>query len=196
MEWTRSETLGLAAPDCAACGGRGIRPLQKGGSKACACVYRAIFRACYARFRKAVEQEKNLSRPVLEYNHRGGHRITWGRKDEEYIADFLLVSRRHLNPDEFRMFRYHFLLGADWRLCCTRFGIEKGAFFHTIYRIMRRLGRVYRELKPYGLYPLDEYFGGRTENTTPDTAVRTIIPIRPVQRPLHEQLNVPTRQAA
>jgi hypothetical protein len=29
-----------------------------------------------------------------------------------------------------------------------------------VYRIEQRLGRVYRELEPYALFPLDEYFGG------------------------------------
>ena len=38
--------------------------------------------------------------------------------------------------------------------------MERGSFFHTVYRIEQKLGRVFRELKPYSLYPLDEYFNG------------------------------------
>jgi hypothetical protein len=38
--------------------------------------------------------------------------------------------------------------------------MDRGNFFHEIYRIQQKLGRVYRELEPYALYPLDEYFGG------------------------------------
>jgi len=196
MEWTRSETLGLAAPNCTVCKGSGLRAQEFGKQKPCACVFRAIFRACYARFRKSASQEKALSRPVLEYSARGGRRITWARKEEEYTADFLLLSRRHLNPDEYRIFRYHFLLGADSRLICSRLGIDRGVFFHTIYRIMRRLGRVFRETKPYGLYPIDEYFGGRTENTAPTTATMKLVAVRPIRKPLHEQLQVPVRKAA
>ena len=136
-----------------------------------------------------------MAHAVLEYSPRTG-RVTWGRKEEEYVADFLLVSKRHLNPDEYQVFRYYFLLGADTTLCCRRLGMERGNFYHMVYRIMRRLGRVYRELKPYALYPLDEYFYGRTENQTPDTAKLTLVPVRPIQRGLHQQLNVPVRKAA
>ena len=87
-------------------------------------------------------------------------KLTWGRKDEEYIADFCLVSRRALDELEYRVFKFHFLLGADWRLCTRRLNIDRGNFFHIVYRIEQKLGRVYRELEPYGLFPLDEYFHG------------------------------------
>jgi hypothetical protein len=76
------------------------------------------------------------------------------------MADFYLVSRRELDTVEFRVFRYHFLLGANWRLCCRQLGMDRGNFFHTVYRIEQKLGRVFAELEPYGLYPVDEYFGG------------------------------------
>jgi hypothetical protein len=85
-------------------------------------------------------------------------RTVWGRKDEEYIADFCLVSKRYLDESEYRLFRFHFLLGADWRLCCRQLKMEKGIFFHSVYRIQQKLGRAFRELAPYPLFPLDEYF--------------------------------------
>jgi hypothetical protein len=86
-------------------------------------------------------------------------RPVWGRKDEEYIADFCLVSKRYLDEFEYKLFRFHFLLGADWRLCCRQLKMEKGVFFHGVYRIQQKLGRAFRELTPYPLFPLDEYFG-------------------------------------
>ena len=86
-------------------------------------------------------------------------RSVWGRKDEEYIADFCLVSKRFLDEFEYKIFRFHFLLGADWRLCCRQLKMEKGVFFHAVYRIQQKLGRAFRELTPYPLFPLDEYFG-------------------------------------
>jgi len=82
-----------------------------------------------------------------------------GRKDEEYVADFYLVSKRVLDQFEYKIFRFHFLLGADWRLCCRRLEMDKGLFFHSVYRIQQKLGRAFRELQPYALFPLDEYFG-------------------------------------
>jgi hypothetical protein len=86
--------------------------------------------------------------------------MTWGRKDEEYIADFYLISRRTLDEFEHRLFRCHFLLGADWKLCARTLGIDRGNFFHAVYRIEQKLGRVFREVEPYALFPVDEYFHG------------------------------------
>jgi hypothetical protein len=44
--------------------------------------------------------------------------------------------------------------------------IERGQFFHEVYRIQQQLGRAYRETVPYPLFPIDEYFGG-TEREKP-----------------------------
>ncbi len=99
--------------------------------------------------------------------------VTWGRKDEEYIADFCLVARRALDDVEYQIFRYHFLLGADWRLCSRRLHMERGNFFHAVYRIEQKLGRVFRELQPYSLFPLDEYFHGVVRMS----ATRALVPL-------------------
>jgi hypothetical protein len=107
-----------------------------------------------------VDKEKSMSRVSLEHTgHGGGRRYLWGRKDEEYIADFTLVSKRELTAAEYQLFKFHFLLGADWKLCCRKLKVDRGTFFHAVYRVQQKLGRVFRELEPYGLYPLDEYFG-------------------------------------
>jgi len=102
--------------------------------------------------------------------------FSWGRKDEEYMADFILVSRRTLDEFEYKIFKFHFLLGADWKLCCRRLSIDRGTFFHAVYRIEQELGRVFRELEPYGLFPLDEYFHGSVRVASPSP-----IPIRAAQ---------------
>jgi hypothetical protein len=61
---------------------------------------------------------------------------------------------------EHDIFRFHYLLGAEWKLCCWRLQLDRGTFFHELYKIEQKLGRVFRELEPHGLFPLDEYFGG------------------------------------
>jgi len=160
MEWTRSETLALAQQSCTFCYGLGLRPGRAGASTPCNCVFRAIFRACYERFRYCVSKEKHVSRVSLEATPGSNRRSVWGLKDEEYIADFCLVSRRALSPREHRVFRYHYLLGADWKLCCQKLSADRGAFFHEIYRIEQKLGRTFRELEPHALFPVDEYFNG------------------------------------
>ena len=89
----------------------------------------------------------------------GKRRYVWGRKDEEYLADFILVSRRTLTDEEYRLFKFHVLLGADWKLCTRQLKMDRGRFFNAIYRMQEKLGKVFSELQPFALYPVDEYFG-------------------------------------
>lgn len=120
-----------------------------------------------------------MSRVSLEFSQGGQRRMTWGRKDEEYVADFCLISRRVLNDEEYRIFKFHFLLAANWKLCCQRLGMDRGNFFHMVYRIQQKLGRTFRLLKPYGLFPLDEYFKGSTRVEAEPVPLRRVFPIRP-----------------
>jgi hypothetical protein len=174
MDWTRADTLTLAHSHCTNCHGLGLLPSRGNTQAPCYCVLRSIFRACYARFRECVDDQERIGRVTLEFN--AGHlgRSTWARKQEEYAADFFLVSRRSLTPDEFRIFRYHFLLGADWNLCCRKLKVDRGTFFHAVYRIERKLGRVFRELQPYGLYPLDEYFSPANRTGQPVVTIDSL----------------------
>jgi hypothetical protein len=110
--------------------------------------------------------------------------FTWSRKDEEYIADFTLISRRILDEEEYRLFKFHFLYGADWKLCCRQFSLNRGNFFHATYRIQQKLGRVFYELEPYGLFPLDEYFNSTSGNATPIDVSRARGEATPVRPPL------------
>jgi hypothetical protein len=99
-----------------------------------------------------------MTKVSLHFTRGVDRRQAWGRKDEEYVADFILIARRTLTPEEYKVFNYHFLLGADWRLCTRKLKMDRGTFFHAVYRVQQILGRTFRELEPFGLYPLDEYF--------------------------------------
>jgi hypothetical protein len=160
MQWTRTDTLALAQQSCTQCHGLGLKPTRTGASTPCACVFRAIFRACYRKFRECADKEKYVSRVSLEANRGAQRKNIFGLKGEEFMADFCLVSRRVLSDAEYQIFKFHFLLGADWKLCCRRLNMDRGTFYHEVYRIQERLGRVFRELEPYALFPVDEYFNG------------------------------------
>jgi hypothetical protein len=184
MEWSRSEALALAMHNCSQCHGSGLRLGRKGVLSPCNCVLRSIFRICYQRFVRCSTQEPHLSRISME-PHAGRKRAnTWGRKDEEYMADFCLVSRNNLDEFEHKIFRYHFLLGADWKLCARRLGLDRGNFFHAVYRIEQKLGRVFRELEPYALFPLDDYFNGPSRMTGSLLAMAKSIDARRPEPPL------------
>ena len=186
MEWNRSETVALAKHSCALCHGLGLHLGRRERVIPCNCVLRAIFRACYSRFRHCVGKEKYMSKISLEFVPGREHSFSWGRKDEEYVADFVLVSRRTLPEFEYKVFNFHFLLGADWSLCCRRLAIDRGTFFHAVYRIERILGRTFRELEPYGLFPLDEYFHGGVRKGP--TVIRSTPPPRRTGRALRPAL--------
>ena len=167
MEWNRSNTVGLAVVSCSFCHGYGLRFARYGKEVPCACVYRAIFRACYNRFREYVAKGAHTSTVTLEFCSGAERRRTYGRKREEFMADFCLVSQRVLDDLEQKVFRFHFLLGANCKLCCRRLQIDRGTFFHIVYEIEQRLGRTFAELEPYPLFPLDEYFSGMIRRVEP-----------------------------
>lgn len=129
-----------------------------------------------------------MSKVTLTFCAGKDRRLTWVRKDEDYVADFCLVSRRTLDEFEYKIFRFHFLLGADWRLCCRQMKIDRGTFFHAVYRIQQKLGRVFRELEPYSLYPLDEYFGGTVRKALPALAPNVAEMPEPQTTPLLERI--------
>jgi hypothetical protein len=173
MNWTRSETLALAQQSCAYCYGLGLRSGPGEASTPCNCVFRAIFRACYARFRQCASKEKHLSRVSLEANPGGTRRTIFSLKNEEYVADFCLVSRRILDDSEYTVFRFHYLLGADWNLCSRKLQTDRDHFFPATSRIEQKLGRAFRELQPHALFPLDEYFSDTGRATSsPDFFVQ------------------------
>src|ERR1700759_1167675 len=113
MQWNRSNAIGLALAACSRCGGQGMRESRGGAERPCSCVFRAIFRACYNRFREYSSRGAEAGTVSLEFTHGPiGHRI-YSRKREEFVADFSLAARRALTEYEYALFRYTFLLGAD-----------------------------------------------------------------------------------
>jgi hypothetical protein len=133
VDCSREEALALAAQTCSICFGLGIRPV--GERHTCRCVLRRIFRICYERFHECAFQDDPVSR--------------------EFVADFCNVSRRALTEGENRLFRFHFLLAAGPRLCWKRLNMDRGAFYHSVYRVEEKTG-VFFHL--HGLYPLHDYF--------------------------------------
>jgi hypothetical protein len=63
-------------------------------------------------------------------------------------------------------------------MCCRRLGMEKGHFFHSLYRIEAKLGRYYRELEPYPLFPLEDYFHGGWKGVPAQAPPSKVVPIR------------------
>ena len=75
------------------------------------------------------------SRVSYERNPSGrSQKGSWGRKDQEYMADFELTAKRVLDPWHLKLFRYHFVLGANAAMCCcptTRPSISPAATWRS-----------------------------------------------------------------
>jgi hypothetical protein len=113
----------------------------------------------------------------------------YSMKGEEYMADLVLIARRALSENDYRLFRYTFLLGADWALCCERLNLDRGTYFHHVYRIQGILGRNFAETEPYPLFPLDEYFAGQVRKQRM-TELRESMPKPRLRRKREERLSM------
>jgi hypothetical protein len=167
MEWTRSETIALACGKCTRCHGYGLVRGRGNSQVPCECVLRAVFKACYHRFRNGLM--KTNSAPVVNVSlasvSRGQRSGNHGWKGEEYSADFTLVCQRALTEKEYKLFRYAYLLGADWKLAHRFLKMSRPTFMQACYRLEAKLGRAFRECAPYSLFPLDEYFSPTPRGT-------------------------------
>ena len=183
--------IALALVGCVRCNGLGISD-----QGACICVDRSVFRIVLNKFRQCASGG-HLGRPFfLNGTSRAQGKVSDGRKNEDYMADVWLVSKRTLtNPTEWAIFRFHHLLGADWKLCCRQLKIDRGNFFHAVYRIEAKLGKVFRELQPYALWPVDEYFQGNTRRVAvlpfPIQPARLGTPLRPPLAPRPVAVPIP-----
>lgn len=162
-EMTAGEAMALAQADCVRCFGIGKRQGRNGTTPTCHCVWRHVFRICFNRFRRLYFEQGGPKTPA--YDPREGHAQNKPNKRasaEEYLADFVIVARNALRDRTFsqKVFKYHFLYGADWRLCARKLKIDRGTIFHEIYRVEQSIGQALYETRPFALYPLDEYFGG------------------------------------
>lgn len=192
--WDRTATMTLAYRRCTSCDGLGLAEGRVGRAAAsfvCGCVLRKIFSLCYAKFQKCAAP---MGIVRLESSHR---KNSWGMRSQEYVADFCLVAKRVLGEDtqQHNIFKYHFLLGAECGPCCRRLGIDRGAFFHQVYRIQESLGKAFAELQPHALWPLDEYFGGRVR--TERRAVHPLFRVETESEPARPiELRFPLAKAA
>ncbi len=121
------------------------------------------------------------------------------RLRQEFAADCTLTATRTLtDPTELAIFRHHYVLGGEWKQCCQRIGLpysankDKKMFFDRCYRIESTLGKVYQELRPFALFPTDEYFhvvAGRTVDTRPLPIPRAVYPNgAPLRPPMAQRL--------
>jgi hypothetical protein len=158
MKWERSNTIALGNNNCVLCGGLGLTKTA-GDETACRCVLREIFRVCHRHFRHAVLKPKTT--PIVKLDRKGhqiGRPVVYGLKDEEFCGDFVKISRRHLTPDEWRIFAPRYLQGADSGFCAKTLGIPGAKFRDQCRGIEEKLGLIFATLEPFPLWPIGGYY--------------------------------------
>ena len=154
------EALGLAVVRCAYCHGSGWVPGRAGVPRTCACVARAVFQICLRRYDECRKMQGSSCGVSYEQAQSGRRPVRfWGMRREEYMADVELTARRVLLPEEWTLFKLHILFKLDWRACRSFLHLDRGLFFHSVYRIEWKLGMAFAGLEPYSLMP-GEYFKG------------------------------------
>jgi hypothetical protein len=92
------------------------------------------------------------------------------------------------SSEDFKLFRYHYWLGADVKLCAARLAMQPpAACIARLEAIEATLGEVFRSLKPYSLYPPSDYFktriqGGAARCPVPAARSAERGPLRPPLR--------------
>jgi hypothetical protein len=157
FEWTREDVLVLARRSCRECKGAGLR-WHGYHLRPCPCVCKHIFRVVMER-RHSQASVGAVRLAALEMSARR-RSSTWGFKHEEFCADIDLTAKRLLDPDDRAIFRLRFLERRGWESCCERLKLDPGYFWGRVYSIEVRLGRAFRELQPYPIYPITDYFAG------------------------------------
>jgi hypothetical protein len=161
-QWHRGELLAMARPRCTLCWGTGARPTWGSQVRPCKCVYQHIFRACLREYEQCREGATKWQVTYEGWLDSDGRSTSqYGLPREEFCCDFELIAKRALTPRQYRIFRMHVLQGADGTLCGKRLRIDRGTFYHEVYRMQETLGWAFAELQPYPLFPCAEYFRSR-----------------------------------
>lgn len=125
----RTEHIAMAATGCYPCYGTGLKTPDSSQAQAlCYCVYRRIFRAVLHKVREIATGAHLLPQISLRETSRPTGRTNTGHMRENYSADVFLAAKRALNPSDWRIFRYHYLLGADAGLCARKLGMDRNTF--------------------------------------------------------------------
>lgn len=187
-----SEWMALSYASCKFCFGTGVRLFGVGHVETvCNCCNRGVCRSvvrAYKFYSESIGQ--TLRSPQLSDGSNRQARRTGGNRQAEWCADVWLCAKRNLTPRQWQIFRRHHIGGEQW----NQFGIEWGVFWHEKYRLEQILGRVFRELKPYALFPTDEYFHESSLSLSADVRPCAVpAPRYPNGRPLVPPLAAPAQ---
>jgi hypothetical protein len=177
--------LALSAPSCRHCRGLGEVPVRR-RFRVCACVLRRVFRACLTSYGHC--QASMGSAGAVQYERLGHAQgrcaIVASFKRAEYAADFILLARRALadRPIDLAVFEAYHIEARGWKDAAPLVNgklhpprpLNRGSFFHTVYRVESILGKAIVNARPYSIFPPADYFSGFVLPPNSMPAARTL----------------------
>ena len=152
-----TDQIALAKTGCMHCNGIGRRD-----GAICTCVHWNIFNIVWTKLRYCAAGYHCLRPiPLDHFADGGGSKLGQRMQSAEFIADVALTAKRTLSEDDYRLFRFRYLLGASANMCAARLGMDLEPCVQRLQDIEARLGQAFRDTHPYALYPLDDYFRTR-----------------------------------
>jgi hypothetical protein len=144
----RGIALALAKRECIYREGTGML-----SRSICNCVYREAFRHCFRMFFKLEQEPKFLSRVDLTRDGPRGsrstsdglHNFNFSRPKRRVLRRLLSDDQAHAERRRVESFQAPLPGRRDMEMCCQQLKIDRGPFFHAVYRIQNKLGRAYIE---------------------------------------------------
>ena len=150
----RKMILATASEQCTVCYGHGrmIRDV-------CHCVHRKAFRESLETYLMLREDAVSMGANVpLTLSVRGY--VSYGMPLADYVIDFDQTARRALTRHQLALLSLYHIAGQPWHVCAPKLRLDRGEFFHQVYRTERLLGCALMETTP-PLYPKARYFAGK-----------------------------------
>lgn len=149
--------LQLAVGWCPACHGTGIA--GRTTPHVCECIYRAIFRRCYAQFRRCRQDARSTQPMPLERRStpQGLRHTTWVRRNEDYCADFEFAARQALPPVMLRIFHMHYVLRRPAPVIAADLHLHRVNMKRLLLEVQGAVGNHIAHATPYSIYPPAEY---------------------------------------
>lgn len=160
---TRGVVLALSMPSCTRCCGRGVY-LARSELRVCNCAYRGVFDRVMSAFHARTWSAQIYQRQSI--------------KQSEWFADVHIIAMRALDGSDLRkaIYRLGCVEDRDWKIASVKVGLSRGNYFHELYRVKETVGRAWLETKPYGVFPIEDYFS-------------MALPDAQSKRSLHRRLN-------
>lgn len=149
--------LQLAVGWCTDCHGTG--QVGRITPRVCECIYRVIFRRCYAQFRRCRQDARSTQPLPLERRStpEGLRHTTWVRRNEDYCADFEFAARQVLTPGRLRIFHMHYVLRCPAPMIAAHFHLHRVNMKRLLLQVQGAVGNHIAHASPYSIYPPAEY---------------------------------------